>query len=414
MPIAQPNNDFNHNDRIMAELHRLLKRQIKKILRGKTENLAPETVQKFIDDVNEAYVEADKEKDFLQRRQETNLEEIKARKKEIDDIMHNVAQGILTINRDGKINPEFSEKTISILGRNDIANNQFSSLFYSLGLQEKIDEYFDVLFTSPYITKSMIRRLNPLQDLNYQITDPNTGNCDTKRLKITFSRIYGKGNQEVDDIDKLMAVVHDRTHEYLLEQRLEENTKKHARKLEKLYQILSLDTEIFTDFVKEANEILAEIKQTLISNDILNAAESKRCVQDMHTLKGNAKALNLDAIAELAHELEEKFAKQLGQSCQELLPDIEAMIEELKDGSSLLDKILNMKQALKSEDSTSGTEKVLKGIIDKETKNLGKQVKLQFENTASKETVAKYTLKIRRMLVHLVRNSLSHGISIPC
>lgn len=63
-------------------MHRLLERQIRKILKKKFEDL-PEDIQSFITDINEAYQETDRTQGLLERIQENNAREIdKYREKE--------------------------------------------------------------------------------------------------------------------------------------------------------------------------------------------------------------------------------------------------------------------------------------------------------------------------------------------
>ena len=63
----------------------------------------------------------------LEEKVEERTAELQESKKEIDDIMENVKQGLMTINPDGKISTEYSRKVAEIFERNDIGDMKFYS-----------------------------------------------------------------------------------------------------------------------------------------------------------------------------------------------------------------------------------------------------------------------------------------------
>ncbi|MCP5494769.1 MAG: AAA family ATPase [Leptospiraceae bacterium] len=347
-----------------------------------------------------------------------NLEgRVKARTKEIGDIMNNVEQGILTLNPDYSINPDYSKKVIDIFNRDDLGNKNFISI-YPEEIQKKLEKFLLQLFKNKFMAERMFQALNPLKEYHLQLDEDNT-----KILSFHFSRIYeeDRDGKLTENIQKLMVVIDDKTAEHELQQQLEAKAKEQAGKVEKLYQILNLQPSVFTGFLKEGGEVIAVVRDKLSGGleklkDIKNIEESYRAV---HTLKGNARALNLDGIGEVCHKLEDELDKvrnnvegvddKLYKLVQEGIDRVEF---ELKDGNSLFDKILGMKSALqtKQDSAVSALESLLRNIVKKESEDSGKKLDFSFKSELD-EKVTEERLKVfKNPLLQIVRNSIGHGL----
>ncbi|MDX1961025.1 MAG: AAA family ATPase, partial [Leptospiraceae bacterium] len=251
----------------------------------------------------------------------TNLEHrVRERTKEIGDILSNVEQGILTLNRDFSINPDYSRKVLDIFEVKELLVKDFRELV-SEDKQTKVHNFIELLFDNPFMSAKMFEKSNPLKEYTYLY--PQEGGI-VKQLSFSFSRIFKLDNEgnKTDEIEKIMVVIDDRTAEYELQKRLEEKTKEQASKVEKMYQILGMDAKIFSGFIKEANETIDLVKPKLQS--LLNEKESsiekaksiesnRKIIEEtfraVHSLKGNARALNLESIGERAHKLEDELDK---------------------------------------------------------------------------------------------------------
>ncbi|MEM7184161.1 MAG: ATP-binding protein, partial [Spirochaetota bacterium] len=351
-----------------------------------------------------------------------NLEgRVKERTKEIGDILNNVEQGIFTINSDLSINPEYSKKVIEIFERDDFGSKKFHSIF-AKKQKQKLEIFLTQLFQNRFMSEKMFHSINPLKEYQLQLTE-NT----TKYLSFQFSRIFKQDeNGEITkNIDKVMVVIDDKTEEYQLQQQLEAKAKEQANKVEKLYQILNLETSIFTGFLKEGTEVIAVVRDKLLGGldklrNLSNIEESYRAV---HTLKGNARALNLDSIGEVCHELEDELDKVrnnldgVDENLYQLVKEgIERINLELQDGNNLFDKILGMKSALQAKEtsSISTMESLLRNIVKKESSEQQKKVNFSFKvDRKIKEMEEKKLQVLKNPLLQIVRNAIAHGVEEP-
>ena len=141
--------------------------------------------------------------------------------------------------------------------------------------------------------------------------------------------------------------------------------------------------------------------------------------REVHSLKGNARALNLESIGKTAHELEDVF-EELKEKPEEIteelklktLQAVEALKNDIQDGNALFKKILNMQSALQDKglDAMSEFEERFRKVVEIEARARNKSVAFKFENKLEKPLDAALINKLCNPLSHILRNSISHGI----
>ncbi len=218
------------------------------------------------------------------------------------------------------------------------------------------------------------------------------------------------------EIEKILVVIEDRTEQIKLAEALAEREKEQSAKIEKLYQILNLDPGVFKSFLEEAQRtvqlVLEKLPQAVQDRGALDL-----CFREVHTLKGNARALNLDAIAKHSHELEDVL--DLMRQGNEGDPAraralTENLSAEVQDGGSLFEKILNMKDVFRVQtlDAAAGLGERAERIVEQEALGSGKAVAFTFDNHAG-AIRGDALVKLRAIAGHLVRNAVIHGIETP-
>ncbi len=358
----------------------------------------------------------------LEEKVQERTVELRASKKEIDDIMANVRQGLLTVGPDRTINGEYSRKVSAIFER-EISGVKFTQLFAAtpdrVGI---IEDFLDQLFTNPFMSDLLFERANPVKVYRFPIVREE-GTEVSKVLSFGFSRIFSHEGS-TRSVQKVMVVIDDRTEEFALKEELEQKAKEQAIRVEKLYQILQLQPGVFSDFIRESAETLDEVFSGLrqLGDDPGQDREIlHRCFRNVHTLKGNARSLNLDSIGTTAHELEDLFSELRdqpdrfsGKLKEKMILALDSLNNELKDGNSLFEKILNMQSSLqsKSMDAMSEFEERLRKIVDKESSILKKKIDFRYQRDL--DTIEGAVLmKLRNPLSHIIRNAIAHGIESP-
>ncbi len=377
--------------------------------------------------------------DNLEQKVDDRTRELRQAKHETDDILSNVSQGIITVNRDGIINSEYSAMVERIFGTKNIAGRSIADLVkVTPEIEALLSRYLTQLFTNSYASEDMVRSLNPLSEWTYS---PEKGtDTSLKFLRFTFARIYepepfeaaarenlnvvpNKGKRR--KVEKLMAVIEDRTAHNELERELENRRAQQSAKIEMFYQILTLDSAVFSDFVREGLESLDEVEAKLGSmtadheqNIILLRAVSR----EVHTLKGNARALSLDLISRVAHELEDGFARLLesggdftASMKDDVLPRLVMLREEVQDAVNLFKKIVESRgpQSRISSVDDSSIGEILHNVTEKEAGALGKEVSLNYDNRLRNPLPGVLFSKLKSVLIHILRNSVGHGIEEP-
>jgi len=275
----------------------------------------------------------------LERKVEERTAEVMSSKKEIDDIMSNVRQGLLTLQRDGRIGGEFSLQTRKIFERDDIGGKDFQELIGGdEAIKAKVLDYLQELFDNRFMSQQLFERINPLKEFSYHVVTKDR-KAIVKVLSFNFSRILSSSG----NIEKLMVVVEDRSEEFALKQELKQKADEQASKVEKLYQIL----------MEEITKALSRLK------------------------------------------------------------------DEIHDGNSIFEKILDMGEAFSVKKSQSSRtvlgelEGRLRSIVNRETEELGKKVSFEFKSEVATDFSDVLISKLHGPLSHLVRNSIVHGIESP-
>ncbi|MBL8019837.1 MAG: HAMP domain-containing protein [Leptospirales bacterium] len=362
---------------------------------------------------NEMVQEVEGHARTLEDRVNARTAELAESKNQLSDILGNISEGILTLDEAGRINSEFSGKVPEMLGLKP-GGMQFVDLFPDPSIKASVSELIEQMLRNPFMAARMFEDLNPLRDLKY--LDPSKQTV--RILSFSFSRIKDASGKVV----KLLVVISDRTERIQLEAALQEREKEQSAKIEKLYQILHLDPRVFTGFLEEAETIVQRVGSRI--KDLTSGPESNRALvessfRDLHTLKGNARALNLESIAARAHQLEDLFDRLRNETVsdavrQDVASRTESLRQEIADGGSMFDKIVNMRDVLrvKTLDASAELEERSKHIVEQEALAQGKSADVVFSNQAGvlkNEALA----PIRNMLGHLLRNAVFHGIETP-
>ena len=363
----------------------------------------------------------------LEEMVEDRTAELRASKKEIDDIMGNVRQGLMTLTPDGIINEEYSARVDEIFATEGIGGVYFPEMFKTdPETQDKLKRFISDIFEAPWMDENMFKRTNPVADYHYTI---DMGFKKIKKvLDFTFYRLYktdDDGKVDKSAILKIMVVVEDKTYEYELTQELERKTQEHASRVEKLYQILKLDTTVFRNFINDAFESLENIKEKISAlgdDPVANKDVVEESFRVVHNLKGNARALNLDTVSQTAHSLEEKLTT-LREAKGNITPafknqameGINVMAAEIQDGNSLFNKIMNMRDAfqVKDKDPVREFENTMRRIIQKEAESTNKSIDFSFKNLMPDGVPEKVLKEIKDPIMQIMRNAVDHGVEQP-
>ena len=342
---------------------------------------------------------------------ERNIELIQA-KKDTDNILNNVKDGLFVINKDLKIGSRYSASLEKIFEKKSLSGK--SILAY---LRHKVPgkiittfkDYLSLLF-DPSIDGDSLQMLNPLSQIKMNFMLSPTKPV-SKYLTFDFRRIYN--NSGISDI---IVSVNDVTEQVTMAKNLEESKEQSKKHMEWLFTILNVDSQMLKEFMMSSEEEIGLIKQ-LIENDNVQASIDI-IYRSIHLIKGNASMLGMDFVADQAHRIEESLVLLRGNKSgkreiqQNLLGQLEEFFMSFNHLKNLIERIGNFHVQFRPtrKHESDLLFKSLSNLLKTLSKRYNKEIYLDHSAYNSAIVPHQHRLLIRDILVQLSRNSIYHGI----
>ncbi|SMF17223.1 AAA family ATPase [Pseudobacteriovorax antillogorgiicola] len=249
----------------------------------------------------------------LEERIKARTEEVLEKSRDIRSILENIDQGILTFGRDLMINNEYSKYLESIFpGSEIVSRNVLDLLFKDSTVSD------DIISQTKSAIKGTIGSDLFAFDINSHILPRKiikNVNDITEILELDWRPITNKH----DCIEKIMLVIRDITEIQVLK----EKAKDQSEELEIIGQILNLKAERFDSFCENSSRIVDECRSDVISKSTPDHQLVESVLRSIHTIKGNARMLNLSHISETIHVVEEHYQSSKKKALSMLLSDLE-------------------------------------------------------------------------------------------
>ncbi len=356
---------------------------------------------------------------FLLMRVIKKSRELRQAKKETDEILRNIKQGLFLLDKDLNLGSQYSTFLKNIFKEDDLTNRNFIDLIRGKVLEEKIEEirsYLELMF-KPDIDEISLEDLNPFNEIKFDY--PN-GESPTKYYSFRFRKIHG-ANEEYDfGYHNLIVVVQDITEQIILGQELEETKENTARKMNWLLDILHVEPTLLQEFLNSAESEIIKIIDLLDKQDF--ASNHKKYLESiyrsMHLLKGNAGLLALNSFAEEAHHVEDIIAGLQQQdtiTANDILllrNEIDKISNSIHDVTSLLDKLsaIHKQMRTKREFEDGQLKTSLKNLVEQISRDQNKHVRLVCNKFKLHTFPYKNHFNVRNVLIQLIKNAVVHGI----
>lgn len=344
----------------------------------------------------------------------TDLEKkVQDRTATIRMILDNVRSGFLLIDSTFKVQPGFTKSCAEILEHPLQAGDHFSQLF-SLSdrqrgdLEVAISQVFDDILPDS-VTLSMIKSRLPVKN---------------RQVMIQSAVI----RDEQQKIQSILITLTDATHVAQME--------KEAKLSQTLIKIL----QAMINFKSLLGESFTDLDR---ARGLLNEEGQKAVKMILHTIKGNFASFGLEEISHAIHELEDKPRVQV-EDIDELVQNIHQFLESYKDilkidPASLHEKsyrlhdshLIRLSDRLKTKgasrevlDTFSDWMEEIKqisfdeliGPIGKKARRIGETLGKKVALTIEGGHIAVDADRLQGVihsLIHLVRNSIDHGLEFP-
>ncbi len=350
---------------------------------------------------------------------QSNYELLRA-KRDTDDILNNVEEGLFLLNSDCVIGSQYSMALEKLLKEANLANLNFLNILENKVSREIINnttEYLRLMFTAD-VDEEALRDLNPLQEVEINFTDESGTWLGSKFLSFNFRRIY-----EGSKILNLIVTVVDVTEQVVLSKKLKMSEERTQNQMEWLVNILHIEPALLNEFLagveSELNYVDSLLKHAGGNGNLLHILEE--IYRSMHLIKGNATLLDLKFFADLAHQFEDEIS-EMKKSPEIQVNDFIPLVirlgelkQNLFEVKKLIERMVSFHEhfQLKKNEESDLLVRSIKNLIHHLARDLGKEVEFNFTNFQSISLPYQYRLLVKEILIQLVRNALYHGIESP-
>ena len=382
----------------------------------------------------------------LEQKVEERTAELRQKTNDINNMMQNMHQGIFTILPGGKIHPEYSAYLESIVETKKIAN----------------ENVMDLLFSNTTLGGNALSQISAALDA---ILDEDEMMFDFNRhcLVGEFTKIMPDGKTKImemdwdpitgdsGNVDKLMVTLRDVT----ALRGLQAEAEKQKWELDVIGQILSISSDKFLSFIRDADRFVDENEKLITQNSKPVADVIATLFRNMHTIKGNARIYSFTAITDVAHAAEDTYNDMRKNDAtawdkQKMIGELEATRSMLKTYETiyttklagnttpglfveqeLLDRFMQILGSVNEKDVSSlqkgfkaikniteaiGTESI-HSILDAIINSLPEMAQ-KLGKASPKVVISDHDLRflpdiapvIKNVLTHSFRNAMDHGL----
>jgi two-component system, chemotaxis family, sensor kinase CheA len=370
-------------------------------------------------------------------------------KRETDDILHTVNQGLFLLDRNLNIGSERSEALERIFHRTDFEKMSFERLLRGIVPDKVLDtalEYVKLMW-GERVNEKLIKTINPLGEVEVSI-DAGHGQMETQFLEFDFNRVHSDGQ-----MSRLLVTVIDVTRRVELARELQESQEKAQAQLDLLLHILHVEPRQLSGFLEESEVAMKMVNSILkepAREESAFRAKLDGIFRQIHSVKGEAAALGLKTVESRAHSFEEALQELRGRqtlSGNDFLPlvvKLDDLFGHLAQVREMVGRLADLRIAMtgdadnaalpadrdndfgpegtlvqpapvltarESVSASDGLESSLKSLAERIASELGKRVKVAC--VGLEQVPRDYRRAIKDISVQMVRNCMAHGIETP-
>ncbi|MBA9843933.1 MAG: MCP four helix bundle domain-containing protein [Ralstonia sp.] len=223
---------------------------------------------------------------------------LKQKTADIQAMLQNMQQGILTVVEGGVVHEEYSVYLESIFETQEIAGRRLMELIFadtSLGADtlSQVEAAVDACLGQDIINFAFNQHLLA-SEVEKRMPDGRT-----KTLDLSWSAI----TDESDTILRLMLCVRDVTEL----RKLAAEASEQRRNLEMIGEILAVSQEKFQHFIDSSTTFVHENERIIRQYSQADSQAIAALFRNMHTIKGNARTYNLQHLTNVVHETEQTY-----------------------------------------------------------------------------------------------------------
>ena len=342
------------------------------------------------------------------------------------DILKTVREGFFLLDADYKIGSVWSEALTHIFGRGDFAGLAFEKL-----LEHRVPpatlatavKYIKLLW-GDRAHENLMKSINPLGQLEISM-DNGRGGKETRYLQFDFHRVVGpKGG-----VKHVLCAVSDITSNVLLAKELQEAQENANAQVDMMVGMLHVDPLQLGSFL-DTTETGLQLINAILKEPARTDGEFRKKLgglfRELHSIKGEASALNLMSIANRVHHLEDtvgELKKKAELSGNDFLPmvlKLDELLAHLRGVREMATRLTALKDPTSAPQGAPARSKpaagrsgedispMMQALAEKLAKDHRKTFRLTLSGLA--DVPPPYLVTVKDCLIQMLRNSAVHGI----
>lgn len=354
--------------------------------------------------------------------------------RETQDIFRTTQEGLFLLDHQLRMGSQTSHSLERILGFEVKPGDNFLEKLKPLVTPKTYDtaaEYIELLLRHD-VKEKLVASLNPLDCIEIAGVRPN-GGVESRFLQIRFNRVMKSGK-----VTHLLVTANDISRQVRLERELRESERRVQDQMGMMVHILQADPHLLQDFLGNATNGLNRINEDLRASNASNATTGianerlDAMLRSAHQLKGDAAAMQLEAVAQSLHAFESLVQDLRGQTKrkgEDLLPvtvKVKELYGEIRAIQDVIVRISQVRGVVSVEPprpaaTSRNSEQIAQqafvrqwsGFAQQLAGRHAKKVDLVYQGIDLETLAPPLRDALNSIVNQFIRNSLVHGVESP-
>lgn len=359
---------------------------------------------------------------FIRKLRQGDLQ-LEQAKKETDDILVTVNEGLFLLDSKFVIGQQHSAALQEILGQGELGGRNFVDVLRKVVTEKTIEttlDYLTLLF-GDRVNEKLVRSLNPLDVVEVNFDD-RRGGFTTKFLEFRFNRVLEAGK-----VAYLLVTVNDATRRIVLERELKVSQERAKGQMDILVEVLNVESEALRNFLESAASGLDQVN-TLLRESATPAQRHEslgKIYRILHRLKGDASGIGMSGFAGDIHEVEDIVAPLRDRPAvdgNELLPlavRLEKLFAQMDSLRNVAAKFAQIRGVVTVEGERPATQAGAESapavqrwaaFAQRLAEKHARRVALHYHGVDPDSIAEAYREPVSSIVNQFIRNSIVHGI----
>jgi two-component system chemotaxis sensor kinase CheA len=345
------------------------------------------------------------------------------------DILKTVKEGFFLLDADYKIGSVWSDALTRLFGRTDFAGLAFEELLKNLVPSSTLataTKYIKLLW-GERAHENLMKSINPLGQLEIHV-ETASGAREARYLQFDFHRVMGpKGVKHV------LVSVGDITSSVMLAKELQESQENANQQVDMMLGVMHIDPVQLMSFL-DATETGLQLVNAIMKEPARSDSEFRKKLdglfRELHSIKGEASALNLMSVAHRSHGLEDmvtelkKKPDLLGNDFLPIVLKLDELLAHLRSVRELGTRLSSLRDSAPADTAATANIRgpaasAQKSAADELTSTLNSLAERLAHDHKKKFKLSlagltgiprSYVPTIKDVLIQMLRNSAVHGI----